>query len=223
MSGTWAPLFLKRDNPASRIICLQQCLFNLRLFYAASCGLVSRIFLLLYDYIAEPALRLTPRNKFIEHLKTSSTKACRTIEVIGSRLLISPVQAGVVRIHPNSHPRENPAKLTERWKTSLSGQGRGAFIQKGGGRRFFAFFFVMKLVTKLSNIFGLPPIGGFPNHKVGRFSRVSAPSASLHLGHSQRERVIIGTQLSNLSTADTLMCAGLYVNVCSNVLGSLSL
>jgi hypothetical protein len=35
--------------------------------------------------------------------------------------------------------------------------------------------------------------------------------------------VIIGTQLSNLSTADTLMCAGLYVNVCSNVLGSLSL
>jgi len=126
LSGTWAPLFLKRDNPASRIICLQQCLFNLRLFYAASCGLVSRIFLLLYDYIAEPAICGS-------HLETSSTKTCRMIEVIRKPFVDLPRPGGRREDSPKFTPEREPRK-TYRKVENFTFWARPRGLHPAGGR-----------------------------------------------------------------------------------------
>jgi len=139
---------------------------------------------------------------------------------------------------PKFTPEREPRK-TYRKLENFTFWARPRGLRPAGGRGegdAFSHFFcvVMKLVTNWATFLDYLRSGGFLITKWGdSLVSSSASSASLHLGHSQRERVIIGTQLSNLSTAvDTpagaawfvcLMCAGLYVNVCSNVLGSLRL
>jgi hypothetical protein len=108
--------------------------------------LVSRIFLLLYDYIAEPAICGS-------HLETSSTKACRTIEVIRKPFVDLPRPGGRREDSPKFTPEREPRK-TYRKVENFTFWARPRGLHPEGGRAsLFRIFFRNEIGDKTEQHF----------------------------------------------------------------------